>query len=234
MITNSRRICLNFAAMVTETLAVKNQRNARSRRQKMRISKLLFAVTAVAFLGACNQVATTRNAPVEALPSSNVVSMGIKSSQSVSWRVKEVRVNVSSDLSVSEANLYLPDSDIVWREERHGDRRLQVKNIVDLAVSQAALNMAGGEPVFIDIDVKRFHALSQKARATIGGQHTILFDVTVRDVATNSALVDPFPVEIKLKAFGGQKAIDAEMRGETQKVRISREITSVMRTYLGM
>jgi len=46
-------------------------------------------------------------------------------------------------------------------------------------------------------------------------------------------LVDPVPIEIKLKAFGGQKAIDAEMRGDTQKVRISREIASVMRQYLG-
>lgn len=197
-------------------------------------TKILLAVAAATFLGACNQVATTRNAPIEALPKSNVVSMGVKSSQSVAWRVEKVRVSVPDTLSVSEANLYLPKSDIVWREDPHGDRRVQVRNIIDLAVSQAALGMDGGEPVYLDIELKRFHALSQKARATVGGQHTVQFVVSVKDVATNMVLIEPFPVEIKLKAYGGQKAINAEMRGETQKVRISREITNVMRTYLGM
>lgn len=197
-------------------------------------SNFLLTITAVTFLGACNQVGTTRNAPIEALPTSNVVSMGVKSSQSVGWRVENVRVNVPVALTVSEANLYLPKSDIVWREDPHGDRRVQVKNIIDMAVSQAALGMDGPESVYLDIELKRFHALSQKARATVGGQHTVQFVVSVRDVATESVLIEPFPVEIKLKAYGGQKAIDAEIRGETQKVRISREITSVMRTYLGM
>ncbi|MFT5005464.1 MAG: hypothetical protein ACI8YI_001077, partial [Paracoccaceae bacterium] len=154
----------------------------------MRKSKLMLTIVAATFLGACNSVGTTRNAPIEVLPNSSVIQMGIKSSQSVSWRVEAVRVNVPDTLTVSEANLYLPKSDIVWREDPHGDRRLQVKNIVDLAVSQAALNLDGGEAVYLDIDVKRFHALSQKARASVGGQHTILFDVTVRDVATNLEL----------------------------------------------
>jgi uncharacterized protein DUF6778 len=197
-------------------------------------TNLILALSAATLLGACASSVSTRNAPLEVTPISNVSSIGIKSSQSGTWRVEDVRVNVSQDLSVTEANLYLPPTDIVWREDPYGDRREQVRKILDLAVSQAAIGMDGGEPVYLDIKLKRFHALSQKARATIGGQHTILFDVTVKDVATDLVLVDPFPVSIKLKAYGGQKAIDAEMRGETQKVRISREITNVMRTYLGV
>jgi len=196
--------------------------------------KMILAITAATFLGACSNVATTRNAPMEITPTSSIASVGIKSSQSVSWHIQEVRVNVPETLSVSEANLYMPPSDIVWREDPYGDRRLQVQNIIDLAVSQAAIDMQGNEPVYLDIDLKRFHALSQKARATVGGQHTIFFEVNVRDVATDTDLVDPFQVQIKLNAFGGQKAIDAEIQGETQKVRITREITSVMRNYLGM
>jgi len=197
-------------------------------------TNLILALTAATLLGACASSVSTRNAPLEVTPTSNVSSIGIKSSQSVSWRIEDVRVNVPDSLSVTEANLYLPPTDIVWREDPYGDRREQVRKILDLAVSQAAIGMDGGEPVYLDIELKRFHALSQKARATIGGQHTILFEVTVKDVATELALVDPFQVRIKLKAYGGQKAIDAEIRGETQKVRISREITSVMRTYLGV
>ena len=196
--------------------------------------KLVGAIAAIALLGACNSVTTTRNAPLETMPVDITDVAGVKSSQNVTWHVQEVRVNVPDSLTVSEANLYMPNSDIVWREDPHGNRRLQVKNIIDLAVSQAAIGMHGNEPVYLDVELKRFHALSQKARATIGGQHTVTFEVKVLDVATNIELIAPFPVEIKLKAFGGQKAIDAEIRGETQKVRISREITSVMRKYLGM
>lgn len=201
----------------------------------MKRSNLVLAIALVAVLSACNNM-TTRNAPLEQIPQSTMpgLTTGIKSSQSLAWHVQDVRVNVPDSLTVSEANLYMPGSDIVWREGPYGDRRRQVGEILDLAVSQATLGMNGGEPVFIDINVKRFHALSQKARATIGGQHTIIFEVCIRDAATETELIEPFPVEIKLKAFGGQKAIDAEMRGETQKVRISREVTSVMRHYLGM
>ncbi len=197
--------------------------------------RILGTIALVALLGGCNSLAT-RNAPLEQLPSTNVSSAltGIKSSQSVAWHIKDVRVTVPETLTVSEANLYLPNSDIVWREDPHGDRRAQVRDIIDLAVSQAAMNLNGNSPVYLDIDVKRFHALSQKARVSVGGIHSIIFEVCIRDVDTNVELVDPFPVEIKLKALGGQKAIDAEMRGETQKVRITREITAVMKQYLGM
>lgn len=83
----------------------------------MRKSKLMLTIVAATFLGACNSVGTTRNAPIEVLPNSSVIQMGIKSSQSVSWRVEAVRVNVPDTLTVSEANLYLPKSDIVWRED---------------------------------------------------------------------------------------------------------------------
>ncbi len=197
--------------------------------------KVCAALAMTALLGACNGAITTRHAPLEQLPTTiTPITSGIKSSQSVTWHVEDVRVSVPDTLTVSEANLYLPNSDIVWREDPHGDRRAQVKNIIDLAVSQAAIGLDGNAPVFLDIELVRFHALSQKARATVGGFHTITFNVTIRDVETNVELIDAFPVEISLKALGGQKAIDAAMRGETQKVRITREITSVMRQYLGM
>ncbi len=201
----------------------------------MKRKNIFSAIALLAMLGACNSVAT-RNAPLEDIPQSTmpIHSAGIKSSQSVAWRVEDVRISVPESLSVSEANLYLPPSDTVWREDPHGDRRAQVAAILDLAVSQAVVNLDGTEAVFLDVELRRFHALSQKARPTVGGQHTILFDVYIRDVATNVDLIDPLPIEIKLKAIGGQKAIEAEIRGETQKVRIKREITSVMKQYLGM
>jgi len=187
--------------------------------------KTLMALAIIASLGACSGVETTRNSPIESIPT----QIGLQSTRSASWRVQEVRVNVPDTLTVSEANLFMPHSDIVWREDRFGDRRAQVKSIVELGVSQAVLEMNGVQPVIVEVELKRFHALSQKARATIGGKHNILFTVTIRDAETGLQLVDTFPVEASLKAYGGQKAIDAEMRGETQRVRISRHITEVIK-----
>ncbi len=213
----------------------------------MKTVKVLSAIVLLATLGACVNVGASRNAPLEKLPELDKIesvsaSVETKSSSTTtirkstaaqSWRVQDVRVNVPESLSVSEANLYFPGTDIVWREDRFGDRRAQVASIVDLAVSQAAIGMTGNNPVYLDIELKRFHALTQKARASVGGTHSIQFDVIVRDVEGNP-LIRKFPVEIKLKAYGGSKAIAAEMRGETQKVRITREIARVMRKRLGV
>jgi len=148
------------------------------------------------------------------------------------WRVADVRVHVPSTLKVSEANLYMPDADIVWREDHFGDRRQQVSEIIDMAVSQAVLPLQGQREVFLDVELHRFHALTQKARATVGGVHNIAFSVSIRDAETEAVLVDAFPVEIKLKAYGGSKAIKSEMQGQTQKSRITNEIAKVMRKYL--
>lgn len=164
--------------------------------------RMLTALAAVALLGACNSAVPTGNVPLETLPTKT----SIKSSQSIAWHIQDVRVNVSETLKVSEAHLYLPDADIVWREDPFGDRRAQVKNIIDMAASQAVLNMDGTNPVYLDIEVKKFHALSQKARATVGGRHWIQLEICIRDVTTDVELVDPIPIDIKLKAFGGRKA----------------------------
>jgi len=221
--------------------------NWSEKEKTMKTVKVLSAIVLLATLGACVNVGASRNAPLEKLPELDKIesvsaSVETKSSSTTtirkstaaqSWRVQDVRVNVPESLSVSEANLYFPGTDIVWREDRFGDRRAQVASIVDLAVSQAAIGMTGNNPVYLDIELKRFHALTQKARASVGGTHSIQFDVIVRDVEGNP-LIRKFPVEIKLKAYGGSKAIAAEMRGETQKVRITREIARVMRKRLGV
>ena len=212
---------------------------------------LFAALGAMALLGACVKAPLTELPPLEsaALQPAPTVITDVKSTATAeiggrtglasrNWTgsdfyVRQVKVNVPESLKVSEANLYLPRADIVWREDPYGDRRAQVRRIIEMAASQAVIGMEGAAPVIMEIDLKRFHALSQKARATVGGRHSIDFDVTLRNAETGAVVVDTFPVNIRLKAYGGQKAIEAEMRGETQKLRISREITSVLRGYLG-
>lgn len=173
-------------------------------------------------LGACSTVETTRNVAVETT---------VQSARTSSWIVSDVRVDVPSSLTVSEAHMYIPPSDIVWREDPLGDRHLQVQEILDNAISLGVQSMDGFQPVYVDVTLHRFHALSEKARYSVGGRHTIEFSIVVRDTATGLALSEPAVIKANLHAFGGQKALDAMRRGETQKVRITRHLAGVVQAF---
>lgn len=91
-----------------------------------------------------------------------------------SFDVQSVRVTVPESLRVSEANRYYPSGDIVWREDPIGNRHAQVQAIVKEGILKGVHNMQGGTlPVMLDIQVTRFHALTEKARYTIGGVHAV-------------------------------------------------------------
>ena len=132
-------------------------------------------------------------------------------------------------LKVSEANRYYPSGDIVWREDPLGDRHDQVKAIFQTALQRGADTMTSGAPVILDVKVSRFHALTEKARYTVGGVHSIAFTMQLRDANTGALIGEPHQVKAALKAFGGQHAIEAEARGETQKVRITAHLADVLR-----
>lgn len=143
--------------------------------------------------------------------------------------VAEINVRVSTDLRVSEANRYYPGGDIVWREDPIGNRHVQVAQIVHDAMTKGTETFTGPVPVILDVEVNRFHALSEKARYTIGGVHHVVFTMVLRDGNTGLPLSEPRRVATDLDAFGGQQAIMAEARGITQKVRISGHLGEVIR-----
>jgi hypothetical protein len=192
----------------------------------MRLVKLIAALTLGFGLSACASVETaTRNAPLE---------MDAVAPAAVSFDVAEVRVSVPRSLKVSEANRYLPGGDIVWREDPPGDRHAQVAAILDAALRQGVDGLPeGGVPAVLDVELSKFHALSEKARYTIGGVHAIQFTYTLRDPGTGAALTEPRFVKADFKAFGGNKAIAAERQGLTQKVRITEHVANVIRAELG-
>lgn len=136
-------------------------------------------------------------------------------------------VTVPQTLKASEANLYYPTGDIVWREDPMGNRHAQVKSIIEAAV-QRAMPQSKGRPATLDIEVRRFHALSQKSRYSIGGKHDINLIITVRDAKTGAPIAGPNELHEKLVAFGGDKAILAESQGLTQKVRIVRRLSQLL------
>lgn len=176
-------------------------------------------------LSACASVdTTTRNAHIGSM---------IDHAVPVSLDIQDVRVTVPKSLKVSEANRYLPGGDIVWREDPPGDRHAQVKAIVETALQTGVSQMPeGGIPAILDVTVTRFHALSEKARYTVGGVHAVQFEYVLRNPATGEAYGAPKFVKADFNALGGQAAISAEQRGITQKVRISGHLANVIRTEL--
>ncbi|SLN44332.1 hypothetical protein TRL7639_02349 [Falsiruegeria litorea R37] len=146
--------------------------------------------------------------------------------------VNSVTVLVPRSLKVSEANRYLPRGDIVWREDPIGDRHAQVQKIVQDAIVRGVTPLNGPVSAEVVIQVKRFHALTEKARYTTGGVHSITFDLALKNAKTGELLVPVREVRADLDAFGGQQALQAEARGLTQKVRITNHLAEVIRQEL--
>jgi hypothetical protein len=188
----------------------------------MKTLKLIVMLVLGAMVSACAAVDTaTRNARFEPQRPEFVQTLP-------TMRVTEINVLVPQTLKVSERNSYYPGGDIVWRGDAIGNRHQQVKAVFDTALSQGTAQMDGIVPVRLDIRVDRFHALTEKARYTIGGVHSIVFVLQIRDLSTDLALGEPRLVKADLDAFGGQQALRAEARGQTQKVRITNHLAEVI------
>ena len=146
--------------------------------------------------------------------------------------VAKVNVRVPTSLKVSEANRYYPAGDIVWREDPMGNRHAQVAQIMYDAMTAGTAGFTGPVPVILDIELVRFHALSEKARYTVGGVHHVVFNMVLRDGTTGEPLSEPRRISTDLDGFGGQQALMAEARGLTQKVRISGHLAEVIRQQM--
>lgn len=146
----------------------------------------------------------------------------------MTFNVAKVRVAVPNSLVVSEANVYYPTADIVWHGEGYGQRHQQVKAIFEAAMAHGVQNLHGNRAVIVDVEVKRFHSLTQRARYTVGGVHSIKFVMTLRDEKTGALIGKPQMINADLKAFGGKKAVANERLGLTQKVRIMSHLASLI------
>lgn len=225
----------------------------------MKLARLMMVMGVGLSLSACATIdVPTRNMPYETLPTgSTVAPTGYEASQTVDQipqqeavvasvqgadgalvkqaapvTVDAVRVRVPRSLKVSERNSFLPFGDIVWREDPIGDRHAQVATIVQEALTRGVAGLDGPVHVNLDVQVHRFHALTEKARYTTGGVHSISFDMALTDAKTGEIVVPVRTVNADLQAFGGREALAAEARGLTQKVRISDYLAEVIRQEL--
>ncbi|AMY69732.1 DUF6778 family protein [Frigidibacter mobilis] len=144
------------------------------------------------------------------------------------YTVQALRVSVPRTLKVSEANMFYPIADIVWRGDPRGDRHAQVEALMTAALTEGTRNMRSGPPVVVDVDLRRFHSLTEKARVTTGGVHAIRFVLTVRDARSGAVLDGPRMVNADFPAWGGKRTLEAEARGITEKVQIGERLKSVI------
>jgi hypothetical protein len=197
----------------------------------MKLMKAMALVIAALSVSACAgappQPYASRNAPAD-LPAQEIAA------RPTSFNVQHVRVNVPKTLRVSEANRFYPGGDIVWREDPLGDRHAQVKTIFEGAMLKGVREMGPreGVPVLLDIEVTRFHALTEKARYTVGGVHALQFYMTLRDPETGKPYGAPQFVKADFKALGGRAAVRAEAAGLTQKKRITDQLSGVIQKEL--
>lgn len=196
----------------------------------------LIAIAALIFgVAACSKgpEIASRNAPFEVTPPVGAaLPAGLPNNGAanpLAMTVTGIKIRVPRTLSVSEANSYYPRADIVWRGDPIGDRHAQVSAIFNEGFAAGTKDMQGDTDVIIDVEVVRFHSLTEKARYSIGGVHNIKFNITLYRASTGEALAPTRGVEADLPAYGGDEAIEAERQGQTQRVRVTNFLAQVIR-----
>ncbi len=196
----------------------------------------VLAIAAALGLSACANVETARydnyDAATRAAPVTAPLEAPVAAPVPASFKVVAVNVVVPRELRANEANRYYPSGDIVWREDPMGDRHKQVDAIVTAAMEQGVSGLEGSREVILDVTMTRFHALTEKARYTVGGVHAIQFNMGLRDALTGQPLGEPRFVKADFEALGGQAAVRAEAHGMTQKVRITNHLSWVIQQEL--
>ncbi len=192
----------------------------------MSMGKVIAALVLALGASACATVDTaSRNAPYDTVPTD-------MAAPAPSYALESFDVSVPTSLKVSEANLYYPPGDIVWRGDARGNRYEQVKAIFDESVRLGTRSLDGAMPVRVEIEVTRFHALTEKTRYSVGGVHSIEFVMTIIEPQSGAVLRGPKPIKASLVGYGGQMAFEAEARGLTQKYRITQHLARVVHDEL--
>jgi hypothetical protein len=184
----------------------------------MKTIRMIIAGAALLGVTACaNTDTATRNAP--APTQLNAIQM--QQVQPKNYKVVDYNVRVPANLRVSEANTYYPVADIVWRDDPAGDRHMQVARIIQTSLECTMPLVQGERPVKVNLELQRFHSLTEKARYTVGGVHYIVINMEVVDAQTGQIIEPMHRIEANLPALGGAAAVAADACGNTQKKRVT-------------
>ncbi|MFZ1341139.1 MAG: DUF6778 family protein [Paracoccaceae bacterium] len=158
--------------------------------------------------------------------------MAVGKKVAIALNVTEVVIKVPSSLRVSEAETYYPNADVVWRGEPRGNRLQQVHAIFTEAARLGTGKLKSGLPVVAEVEVTRFHCVTEKTRNSIGGTHSMHFMLTIRHAETGEILDGPREVIADTKASGGSRAIAEDYAGRTQRVVVVERLAQVLQHEL--
>jgi hypothetical protein len=190
----------------------------------MKILKAVAFGAIIAALNACSAVdVVSRNAPLDA------PRLGAQIQPQVvrDYSLHSIRFAVPADMTVSEANSFYPIADIVWRGDPMGNRPQQIDEIFQTSIRAAAQDMNGSIPVVVDIELLRFHSLTERTRFSVGGVNSIKFNMTIRNAETGEVLEQSRSLNGDFAALGGRAAMAADNQGQGQKVRITAHLTNL-------
>ncbi len=149
-----------------------------------------------------------------------------------SYDLREFNFSLSADMTVSENDGYYPIADIVWRGDPPGPRKEQIAAMFETAASRAGQVIDGDVPVAVDVQLVRFHGVTDRTRYSVGGVYNVVFLMTVRDAASGAVIEPARRIAANLDAPGGNRAVELEQSGQTQKVRVTDFLTTVLRSEL--
>lgn len=188
----------------------------------MRLFKLITALTFGAFVAGCGDTnVASRNAMFDTSSSRMSLIDNLNAFEPTNAleavHIQQFNVNVPTSLKVSEADGAQPTGDIIWQGDPQGDRHAQIRAIFETAIAQGAPSAYGPIPALLDIEVVRFHGLTEHAINTSGGIQSIQFILTVLDARTGAALGKPQHVSAYIDGLGGPRAAEAALLGQTPK-----------------
>lgn len=182
----------------------------------MKIFRILALLGLTSFSAACSMDSgvASRNAPLEG----GFAQGGVAYTRD--YAVRDIRVTVPEELTVSEANSYKPRADIVWRGDAYGNRHQQIAAMFETAAERGAERKRGNTPVIVDVELTRFHGLTEKTRFSFGGDYDIHYVITVRNANSGEVIEPARLVAHSLDGPGGDRAMELERAGQTEKVRV--------------
>ncbi len=149
-----------------------------------------------------------------------------------SYRLREFSFAAQPGLNIAESESYYPFADVVWRGDPIGPRIPQIAAMFEEAATRNRAVLDGDFAVDVDVTLIRFHGVTNRTRYTVGGVYNVIFDLTVRS-ATSGEVIEPTRrVSGNLDAPGGERAFRLDEAGQTQKVRVTDFLTSLLRAQL--
>lgn len=148
------------------------------------------------------------------------------------YNLQQLVFTAPETLLVSESDGFFPNADVVWRGDPAGDRLQQIAALFGEAANRTKLFINSDIPIIADIELVRFHGITQRLRRGLGGSYAISFYLTVRDARNGAVIEQRRLIQTKLRAPGGAEARELEAAGRTERVQVIAFLVEVLRAEL--